>query len=93
MAWPTPTRENPRASGVAGNWTPESGRNAGTTLTDAAVREGRRGCGGMLINPRWVEALMGFPIGWCEIPTGQADLFDGPLAAANHNTGGSLREP
>lgn len=39
-SWPTPTANDSIASGVTGNWTKESGRHSGTTLTDAAVRLG-----------------------------------------------------
>jgi hypothetical protein len=35
---PTPTAQDARAGGPAGNWTPESGRHAGATLTDVVVR-------------------------------------------------------
>lgn len=35
---PTPTAKDSVASGVAGNWTEESGRNPGATLTDVVVR-------------------------------------------------------
>ncbi|MFS8071316.1 MAG: hypothetical protein ACMG6S_33520 [Byssovorax sp.] len=91
--WPTPTREDSHASGVAGNWTPESGRHAGTTLTDAAVREGRRSSAGLMLNPRWIEALMGFPMGWCLLPTGQTSLFDGPPDAGSLSTAGSHPAP
>lgn len=88
--WPTPTAQDAKLSGVQGNWTPESGRNSGTTLTDAAVREGQRSCEGKALNPAWVEALMGFPPGWTEI---QASLFDGPPAPASPNIHGSPLEP
>lgn len=36
---PSPTATDAKASGVAGNWTKESGRNAGATLTDVVVRK------------------------------------------------------
>lgn len=127
MMYPTPTANDAKASGVAGNWTPESGRNSGTTLTDAVVRNiyptptaaisyggGRRvprtsteggnlieavrgyptpvarDCkgqtqrvnrdappdalpdlfgtiGGMRLNPRFVEWMMGLPMDWTAI--------------------------
>ena len=35
---PTPTAKDSVTSGVAGNWTEESGRNPGATLTDVVVR-------------------------------------------------------
>lgn len=36
--WPTATMTDCKAGGTAENWTKESGRHSGTTLTDAAVR-------------------------------------------------------
>jgi hypothetical protein len=35
-SWPTTTAKDADASGIAANWTRESGRHSGTTLTDAA---------------------------------------------------------
>lgn len=124
---PTPTATDCKASGVAGNWTPESGRNSGATLTDVVVRglatptasdckramasasqkgrnlsgdlgnlptpnardmKGRPGAGTIerggrqaslpaaacptgseysRLSPRFVEWMMGLPIGWTEI--------------------------
>ena len=68
-----------------GPYSTESGRHAGTTLTDATV--GARGpladsspntpgnlpassspAAGGYLNPAWVEALMGAPPGWTELP-------------------------
>lgn len=67
--WPTPTSGDSKASGAAG-YSTESGRHSGTTLTDAT-------CGPPApkaprhsdphrpaLNPRFVESLMGFPVGW-----------------------------
>lgn len=74
---PTPTAQDARASGVAGNWTPESGRNSGATLTDVAVRQiesgsstpgESTGIGGARLSARFVGWMMGLPIGWVEIP-------------------------
>lgn len=74
---PTPTATDCKASGVAGNWTRESGRNAGATLTDVAVRKIEAGSsetaeptgiGAMLLNPRFVEWMMGLPTGWALTP-------------------------
>lgn len=90
MTWPTPTAQDAKLSGVQGNWTPESGRSSGTTLTDAAVREGKKTCDGQSLNPAWVEALMGFPLGWTEI---QASLFDGPQDSESPNAHGSHHDP
>ena len=79
---PTPTAQDSRASGVSGNWTEASKRHAGATLTDVAVRGlslpsktsgpspnsgARTGTGGMRLNPRFVEWMMGLPAGWTVI--------------------------
>lgn len=64
---PTPTARDHRASGTVHNWTKESGRNPGTTLTDAVVRTDGPTCGGMRLSPSFVEWMMGLPIGWTEI--------------------------
>jgi hypothetical protein len=97
-SWPTPTATDAKASGAA-HLSTESGRHAGTTLTDAAVRKrwatptatdarsavanatqiGRRLAGdiasprdrtkstsGMVLNPLFVETLMGLPLGWTD---------------------------
>jgi hypothetical protein len=60
--WPTPTVGDSRASGNrtgSGN----SKAHPGTSLTDAICRAPR--AGGVL-NPTWVEWLMGLPLGWTE---------------------------
>lgn len=72
---PTPTAQDCRASGVAGNWSKASGRNAGATLTDVAVRgldtapnsparDASTGIGDKRLNPAFVEWMMGTPPGW-----------------------------
>nr|WP_232379888.1 hypothetical protein [Polyangium fumosum] len=61
--WPTPTCGDAKASGAAGYSTET--RHAGTTLVDAAVRQPN--AGGVL-NPAWVETLMGCPPGWTDGP-------------------------
>lgn len=88
---PTPTATDARAGGTAGNWTKESGRHAGATLTDVVVRGvdtpsrgpisattpnspsppslnrgSPTGIGGGLLNPAFVEWMMGWPAGWME---------------------------
>jgi hypothetical protein len=81
---PTPTATDANESGVAGNWTKESGRHSGTTLTDFIQRmpptprardwkgDGKDclpsalGVGGKL-HPRFVEWMMGFPLGWTDV--------------------------
>jgi hypothetical protein len=64
---PTPTATDAKSSGTAGNWTKESGRHAGTTLTDAVVRTNGRDSGGNRLSPRFVEWMMGYPARWTEI--------------------------
>lgn len=100
--WPTPTATDAKASGAAAYLT-ASGRHAGTTLTDAAVRlwptpctsdskrtesgdpprtggpslvgainghphetTAKDGASGWVLNPEFVEALMGLPRGWTD---------------------------
>lgn len=65
---PTPTATDCKASGTAGNWTKESGRNAGTTLTDATCRQsGQASSDGLRLNPRFVEWMMGLPMDWTSL--------------------------
>lgn len=91
--WPMPTAGDAKASGAAG-YSTTSGRHAGVTLTDAAVRgfatpqsreyrsgstkrweearKAERSCNlndqiGGKLNPRWVEWLMKWPIGWASL--------------------------
>lgn len=91
QTWPTATATDARASGAA-LLTTESGRHAGTTLSDAAVRQGSASMGGRLLNPAWVESLMGFPQDWTRGP--QLALFtDGPPGAESPSTTGSPRAP
>lgn len=69
--WPTAT--DAKASGAAG-YSTESGRHSGVTLTDAACRGllapqtpkvgVSTSTAGLVLNPRFVEALMGWPPGW-----------------------------
>lgn len=79
---PTPTAQDSRASGVAANWTELSGRHAGATLTDVAVRglstpsrtSGESstpgdptGSGETHPSGRFVAWMMGLPTGWTEV--------------------------
>lgn len=77
---PTPTAQDCRASGVAGNWSRESGRNAGATLTDVVVRrldtstnqqseDASSGIGDRRLNPAFVEWMMGLPPEWTSVST------------------------
>ena len=62
---PTPVATDHKQSGTRGNWTKESGRNAGTTLTDATCRPGGRASSeGLRLSPLFVEWMMGLPEGW-----------------------------
>lgn len=89
---PTPTANDANAGGVAGNWTKDSGRHAGVTLTDVAVRglDGPQrsssaslnpgestGIGGVRLNPAFVEWMMGLPPGWSSIPTPSSFISSG----------------
>jgi hypothetical protein len=73
--WPTPTSCDAKSSGSAGYAATET-RTPGVTLTDAAVRGLLRpttpkdgastSTAGRVLNPRFVEALMGWPAGWTD---------------------------
>ncbi len=71
-AWPTPSATDHKGSS-------QPGQRRGQ-LTEPL----EPGSGGRL-NPRWVEALQGFPLGWTA-------LTDGP-PLQDHSTPGSLPEP
>ncbi len=76
--WPTPTTQDSRSSGSM--YPKTATHQPGVTLTDAAVRGGRSmssrrdqttptngantSSDGRVLNPRFVEALMGFPKDW-----------------------------
>lgn len=68
-SWPTPTVGDSKRSGAAG-YSTESGRHSGITLTDQADRLAPKtlgdGCPPSFgqLNPLFVEALMGLPLGW-----------------------------
>jgi hypothetical protein len=71
--WPTPVVMDSIGAGAAA-YSTESGRHAGVTLSDAACRgllapvtpqDGpRTSHTSLALNPRFVEALMGWPEGW-----------------------------
>jgi len=72
--WPTPVAKDAQgARNATSVRKPGSQHNDGRTLTDAVIlsgdatleetEKGNRVVGGAL-NPRWVEWLMGFPVGW-----------------------------
>ena len=78
MIWPTATTGDAKASGAVS--IPTETRHSGTTLTDLAVREGflngrqsqeqtgeESQNNTKVLNPRFVEWLMGFPIGWTDL--------------------------
>ena len=66
--WPTATARDHRRSGSRNK--PGSKARPGLSLTDATLRGGSSRQGqpestrGMVLNPRFVERLMGFPDGW-----------------------------
>jgi hypothetical protein len=80
--WPTPTAMDSRSSGAA-HYSTESGRHSGTTLTDAirshpdpaTPPDGADGSNSTpVLNPRFVEALMGWPDRWTiPSPTARID--------------------
>jgi hypothetical protein len=71
--WPTPTAGDGRSSGSRN--LPGSKAKPGVSLTDAATRgtstvsrQAPTASGsGMVLNPRFVECLMGFPDGWTDV--------------------------
>jgi hypothetical protein len=62
--WPTPTAAE---YGSSNNGDPGDGRGAFATKGKPSLSTEARRSGGML-NPNWVETLMGFPIGWTDGP-------------------------
>lgn len=91
--WPTPTWQAAAGARTATSTRPaDSSHHDGTTLIDALlidmghtgqVTDAVAAMGGRL-NPAWVEALMGFPVGWTQRPAG-------PPAGASPSTRGSRR--
>ena len=57
--WPTPTKRDYRSGSMA-HWERRQGTR---NLNDKIALEGNGG----LLNPTWVEWLMGFPLGWTEL--------------------------
>jgi hypothetical protein len=101
--WPTPTSMDSRSSGSAGYATTET-HSAGVTLTDRAVR-GLRGpttatdgastsTAGRVLNPRFVEALMGWPIGWTDCASWETESSPTrrPSPSESSGTADSMRE-
>ncbi len=62
-SWPTATAGDAKSAGSRN--LPGSNAHPGTSLTDAVVRAPLKmqSSSGKL-NPRWVETLMGLPVGW-----------------------------
>lgn len=83
--WPTATATDASASRRHGYMLTG---HTGTTLTDAidshlaaeTSQGGPTTSRAAVLNPRFVEVLMGFPPGWTEIPTQQTSLF--PLTSS-----------
>ena len=80
--WPTPTVSDAMGSRMAGYMITG---NQGTTLLDAADSHhgeetrtpGQPGKSKLVLNPAFVEALMGFPQGWTALPGEVASEFLG----------------
>jgi hypothetical protein len=62
--WPTPTASE---CGSSNNGDPGDGRGEYATKGKASLSTTARQEGGAL-NPEWVEALMGLPLGWTDGP-------------------------
>lgn len=77
QGWPTPKAQD--GDGRGGQEKRATGRRS--NLLDAAAPG--------LLNPRWVEALMGWPLGFLGLPP---EVL-GPLVAALRKRRGSRREP
>ena len=80
--WPTATASDSRAGGARN--TDGSKAHQGTSLSDAVLTgsssSGRRGRasapgGPMVLNPQFVEWLMGFPIGWTDCAPWATESF------------------
>lgn len=80
-SWPTPTAGDHKASGSRCKGEQTVG-NPGTTLTDALLRKTKL-VGTYVVNPEWVEALMGAPMGWTA----------GLVAGGKSRKNGSRRAP
>lgn len=83
-SWPTPTAGDAKSSGSrASRGNPGNEANEGTSLTDATCRSGPprlTTCthGGQCkpkLNPRFVEWLLGWPIGWVRLEPLATDRF------------------
>lgn len=79
--WPTPTAAR---YGSGQNGDPGDGRGAYAQKGKASLDTLARREGGQL-NPDWVEAVMGAPLGWTNI--------DGPPAKASSNSRGNRPAP
>lgn len=89
LLWPTPTATDFKASGQ--RCLPGSNAHPGVSLTDVACRSGRlvpmtssdgQSCpmsSGRVLNPRFVEWLMGYPIGWASVAS-NSTLSEMPLS-------------
>lgn len=61
--WPTPMARDHRSGSVGPDLIDATGR----PLNEVAHRETARGKKGLVLNPEWVELLMGFPIGYTNL--------------------------
>lgn len=84
---PTPTASDSRGSGAAG-YSTSSGRHSGTTLSDAICGAASAGRSGRL-NPRFVEWMMGLPIGWTDCTASVTESFRKWLQAHSYACDGN----
>lgn len=69
-SWPTTRTTDSKGSGPIGSKSQQSRLN--NQQLDATVIEATRTSG--LLNPRWVEALMGYPPGWTDLTVNNEDV-------------------
>lgn len=79
LYWPTPTARDWKDGACAEANVPTNG-----LLGRLAPRMMPSGGGGMVLNPRFVEALMGWPIGWTScVSAVEASCHSKPLTPLN----------
>lgn len=79
---PTPTAGDAKSSGSRNTET--SNAHAGVSITDFVRMDGGKGReeDGGVLNPTWVEWLMGWPLGWTDCAASATDKF--PQWSASH---------
>lgn len=84
-AWPTPTSRDYKSG--------DTPNRKGTEALSSAAGAASMGLYGRRLSPAWVEALMGYPIGWTE-PTGdRIDYTPPPPVRGRYPEGWDRREP